>query len=74
MMTMSKNKWLVEHTGGSLQVAGVTCGSSLGNESAFGFQVSDTIDIEELAQAIEKIQDMRANPENGYWQELSVKV
>ena len=68
------NKWLVEYTGGSLQVAGVTSGHSLGYESAFAFQVSDTVNLEELAQAIETVQEMRANPDNGYWQECSIKV
>lgn len=68
------NKWLVEYTHGSLQVAGVTSGHTLGYESAFAFQVSDTVNLEELAQAIEKIQEMRANHENGYWQECFIKV
>lgn len=68
------NKWLVEYTGGSLQVAGVTSGSSLGNESAFGFQIAGITDPEEIACAIEKIQEMRQGNDNGYWNETTIKT
>jgi hypothetical protein len=68
------NKWLVEYTGGSLQVAGVTSGGSLQIESAFGFQIAGITDPEEIACAIEKIQAMRQDSDCGYWNEITIKT
>lgn len=68
------NKWLVEYTYGSLQVAGVTSGHSVGYESAFAFQVCECVELEELALAIEKIQEMRSDVGNGYWETITIKI
>ena len=67
------NKWLVEYTGGSLQVAGIQVGHSLGSESSFAFQVSCCTDPEEIACAVEHIQSMReCNIQ--YWNSCSLET
>lgn len=68
------NKWLVEYTGGSLQVAGVTSGGALQMESAIGFQVAGITDPKEIACAIEKIKAMRDDNDNGYWKEITIRT
>ena len=67
------NKWLVDYTGGSLQVAGVTTGGNLADCSAIGFQVCGITDPEEIACAIENIQAMR-NENEGYWNTCTIRT
>lgn len=67
------NKWLVEYTGGSLQVAGVCSYRPLTIDSAFAFQVTCSVNIEELACAIEKIQAMREDHEQ-YWKTCQIET
>lgn len=69
------NKWLVEYTGGTLQVAGVTTGGNLEENSAIGFQVCGITDPEEIACAIESIQGLRQDSEGyGYWNDSTIKT
>jgi hypothetical protein len=67
------NKWLVEYTGGSLQVAGVCLYRPLTIDSAFAFQVTCSVNLEEIACAIEKIQVM-CKDRDQYWKTCQIET